>query len=43
MDREFMKFFFGCLGQFLFGMFVLWMLLVAAAWILEGVRWIVTP
>ena len=43
MDRDFLKFFFTFLGQWCFGMFVCWMLLVAAAWILKGVLWIVTP
>ena len=41
IDREFLHHFFTFLGQFLFGMFVCWMLLVAAAWLFRGLMWIV--
>jgi len=41
IDRDFLKFFFTCMTQFCFGMFVCWMLLVAAAWIFRGLIWIV--
>ena len=41
MDREFFRFFFTCMAQFCFGMFMCWMLLVAAAWLFKGLIWIV--
>jgi hypothetical protein len=42
MNREFFRSFFTFMAQFCFGLFVCWMVLVAAAWAWKGLVWIVT-